>query len=100
MNSLSMVPDSLKTMLTSGVAGMMTTATQPAKFTDVSSISDTTIVIIVIMAIIIEILILMATYKLTGSGLQTLLCLLFGFFYIAFAWLYYGFSGYKFAKKS
>jgi len=100
MNPLSMVPDSLKTMLTSGVAGMMTTATQPAKFTDVSYISNTTFIIIVVIAILIAILMLMATYKLTGSGLQTLLCLLFGFFYIALAWIYFGFSGYKFAKKS
>jgi hypothetical protein len=58
------------------------------------------IIIIVIVAIVLWIMSLMATYRLTHSALQTVLCLLFGSMYLFFAWIYYGFTGHKLVKMS
>ena len=57
------------------------------------------IIVILIIIVIRYILLLIATYKLTNSALQTVLCFLFGIIYLTFAYIYYGFSGYKFTKK-
>jgi len=87
-------------LMTSGFAGFVTsTATKKANFTDANSSLSTTIIVVLIICLIIGILLLMATYKLTGSGLQTVLCFFFGAFYLIFAFIYYGFSGYKLVKK-
>jgi len=64
-------------------------------FTDVSSGA---VIAIVIIFLIITILIAYSTYKVTDSGLQTLLCLLFGYIYLACAFMYYAYYGYKFKK--
>ena len=76
-------------------------------FTDVptttnaaSSEMSSALVIIIVIIIIFYILLLMATYKLTSSALQTILCLIFGIFYLTLAFIYYGFAGYKFMKKT
>ena len=59
-----------------------------------------TVITILVIIILVCILLAIATYKLTNSKLQTILCLLFGIFYIVIAYIYYGFSGYKFIQKS
>ena len=64
-----------------------------------SSALGAVVITILVIILIIYILLLIATYKLTHSVLQTLLCLIFGIIYLTFAYIYYGFSGYKFAKK-
>jgi hypothetical protein len=90
------------TSMSAGVSSLIaTTATQKANFTNTDSDSSlsTTIIVVLIICLIISILLLIATYKLTGSALQTILCLLFGAFYLVFAFIYYGFSGYKLVKK-
>ena len=92
---------SLTNLATLGLSGLaMPFATTKSNFADVSSSISTTIIIVVIIILIIWIMLLMSTYKLTHSVLQTVLCFFFGFIYLVFAFIYYGFSGYKFAKKS
>jgi len=91
----------LTNLATMGMAGLvMPSATNKSHFEDVSSNITTTIIIVVIIILILWIMLLMSTYKLTGSALQTILCFFFGFIYLVFAFIYYGFSGYKFAKKA
>ena len=58
------------------------------------------ITIFLIITFILWIMLLIATYKLTDSGAHTVLCAMFGFWYMAFAFIYYGLSGYKFVKRS
>ena len=92
------------TSMSAGVSSLIaTTATQKANFANTDSNTDSslsaTIIVVLIICLIIGILLLIATYKLTGSALQTILCLLFGAFYLVFAFIYYGFSGYKLVKK-
>jgi len=79
--------------------GLVSKMLSPAKsnFTNIAPFA--VVIFLLIIAITISILILMATYKLTGSGLQTILCLFFGRYYLMFAFIYYGFAGYKFVKK-
>jgi hypothetical protein len=88
----------LMNLATMGLAGLA--VPNKAKFTDVSSGITTAVIIILIIIFIVWIMLLMATYKLTDSGAHTVLCALFGAFYLAFAFIYYGFSGYKFVKRS
>ena len=63
-----------------------------------TSSSSTTLFIIIIVLIIIVLCSTIATYKLTNSGFQTLLCFLFGFLYMSIAYIYYGLSGRKICK--
>ena len=70
------------------------------KFGDTSSGMIAFIVIIVIVMISLWVMSIMATYRLTGSTLQTVLCLLFGTLYLFFAWIYYGFTRHKLVKMS
>ena len=65
-----------------------------------STVASATLITILVIIVIVCILLAIATYKLTNSKLQTVLCLLFGMFYIVIAYIYYGFSGYKFIQKS
>ena len=58
------------------------------------------IVIIIILAIVLCILGAIATYRLTDSGTQVLLYLLFGNFYLVFAWIIYGMTSHKLVKMS
>jgi hypothetical protein len=69
-----------------------------SSFVDTPPMNYTAVIIIVIVAIIFAIMALVATYKLTNSGFQTFLCLLFGFLYMSLAYIYYGLSGYKLCK--
>jgi hypothetical protein len=85
-----------------GIGGAAMSALTPSKskFTDSSdnSMSTTAIVVVVIIIILFIILLCIAVYKLTHSWAQTILCLLFGVFYLIIATLYYGFAGYKYEK--
>ena len=65
---------------------------QKENFTSESSF----IIVIIIIALLIVFMTCKATYNLTDSLLQSILCFLFGGLYMYFAFLYYGFSGYKF----
>jgi hypothetical protein len=65
-----------------------------------STAASATLIIILLIIVIVCILLAVATYKLTNSALQTILCLIFGMFYIVIAYIYYGLAGYKFIKKS
>ena len=58
--------------------------------------SGSTFIIVVLIALLIVFMSCKATYNLTDSLLQSILCFLFGGLYMYFAFLYYGFSGYKF----
>jgi hypothetical protein len=58
------------------------------------------IIIIIILAIALWIMSLVATYRLTGSTLQVILCLLFGSIYLFFAWIYYGMTRHKLVKMT
>lgn len=88
----------LTDLATGGLAKMMASSVDPTKqqFTDL----NTTITIVVIIVVILYILLTIAVYKLTDSGLQALLFLIFGGVYMAIALIYYGFSGYKIIKRS
>jgi hypothetical protein len=69
-----------------------------SQFTDTSdkSMSITTVLIILLLIIIFIVMLLRAVYNLTGSGFQTCLCFFFTTFYLLFATMYYGLSGYKY----
>ena len=54
---------------------------------------------IVIFSLIMWIMSIVATYRLTQSMLQCVLCLFFSTVYIVLAWLYYGVTSYKLVKK-
>ena len=95
MSTVSAIPQLFATGLT-GLTGLLSTG--KSTFSNVGKSMETTIIVIIVISLIISIMLIMATYKLTGSAFQALLCLLFGCFYLVCAFLYYGFSGYKFKK--
>lgn len=68
------------------------------KFTNTSNDMVILTVIIIIISIALWIMSLIATFRLTNSSLQTILCLFFGTIYLFFAWITYGISGYKLLK--
>jgi len=65
----------------------------------IESMSMGLLIFILVLIVIFLILLLIATYKLTNSGLHTLLCFLFGIVYVLISYIYYGLAGYKFTKK-
>jgi len=75
------------------------TTTAAASAKQPSKVLTAGVIIILIIIVIIYIALLVATYKLTHSVLQTILCFLFGIIYLITAFIFYGFYGYKFAKK-
>lgn len=70
------------------------------KFENSSAGVIAVIVIFVVLFLVLWVMSLMATYRLTDSTLQVVLCVLFGSFYLFFAWIYYGFTGHKLVKIS
>lgn len=70
------------------------------KFNNTSAGTVISILIIVAICFTLWIMSLMATYRLTHSTLQVILCLLFGTLYLFFAWIYYGFTGHRLVKMS
>lgn len=96
---MAQVNDMMKNLGTFGVSSLMTlTPIQKATFANIDTTINTVLMFVFLIMMIVYILLLMATYKLTGSGLQTILCLLFGSTYLIFAFIIYGFSGYKLKK--
>ena len=67
-------------------------------FANTSTNSLIMVIIVIILAIVLWIMSLIATYRLTSSATQTVLCLFFGCIYLFFAWITYGFKGYKLIK--
>jgi uncharacterized membrane protein len=57
------------------------------------------LIFILVVVVIFFILSLVATYRLTNSGLHTFLCFLFGILYILISYIYYGLAGYRFTKR-
>lgn len=100
--------DTAISAISSGASGLLINSLSGrSNFTDTttgagsnSTISTTTLIIIIIIIILFLILFVVATYKLTGSTLQTILCILFGAIYILLAYLYYAFAGYKYLKPN
>jgi hypothetical protein len=96
---MAQVNDMIKNLGTFGVSSLMSlTPIQKATFVNIDTTINSAIMFVFLIMMIVYILLLMATYKLTGSGLQTVLCLLFGSTYLIFAFIIYGFSGYKLKK--
>lgn len=96
---MAQVNDMMKNLGTFGVSSLMAlTPIQKATFANIDTTINSAIMFVFLIMMIVYILLLMATYRLTGSGLQTILCLLFGSTYLIFAFIIYGFSGYKIKK--
>ena len=100
------IPDT-QTLLTGLVAGPIVAAYNQSQSKssspfanvqqkDSASSLTTFIIVLIIIVLLIVFMSCKATYNLTDSVLQTILCFLFGGIYMYFAFLYYGFSGYKF----
>ena len=88
-------------IVSSGLSGiaLQSLSAQQSNFEDVDNDINTTQLLVVIAIILLIItLFAVATYKLTGSALQTMLCILFGVFYIVLAYIFYAFAGYKLTK--
>ena len=92
------IVSSMKSLPMVGIIGSMFTNGTLDKFDDTSTSLTTGVIIMLVIIIIISLMTIVATYKLTGSALQTVLCLLFGCIYLTFAYIYYGFSDYTFQK--
>jgi uncharacterized membrane protein YqjE len=70
------------------------------KFGDASGGIIAVIIVFVLISIALWIMSLIATYRLTDSGLQVALCFIFGSLYLFFAWIYYGFTSHKLVKMT
>jgi protein-S-isoprenylcysteine O-methyltransferase Ste14 len=70
------------------------------KFSNTSTGAVIFILFIVILFLVLWIMSLMATWRLTDSVLQVVLCFLFGCIYLFFAWIFYGFTNHKLVKIS
>lgn len=82
-----------------GVAGVVDT-TNKSRFENTSSSMIAGIVIIVIICVALWIMSLIATYRLTGSSIQVVLCFFLGSIYLFFAWVYYGMTNHKLVKNT
>ena len=99
--------DTITSVISSGASGLLINslsgrsnfADTPTATASNEKISTTILIIIIVLVILFIILFSVATYKLTGSTLQTILCILFGAIYILIAYIYYAFSGYKYQIK-
>jgi surface polysaccharide O-acyltransferase-like enzyme len=69
------------------------------KFDNTSNLSLGLVIFICIVAIVLWIMLLIATYRLTHSALQVVLCLLFGSIYLFCAWIYHVFNKYRLVKN-
>jgi hypothetical protein len=81
-----------------GLVSAYQSTQQSNRFDDTSSGMIAFVIIILIAAIVLWIMSLFATFRLTNSSFQVILCLLFGSLYLFLAWIYYGFTNHKFAK--
>ena len=93
--------DKITSTISYGASGLLlNNLTGKSNFEDTNSISSTALIFVIILVILFCILFIVATYKLTGSTLQTILCIFFGAIYILLAYLYYAFAGYKYLKPN
>jgi hypothetical protein len=70
------------------------------KFNDISKNGNIIIIILIVVSIMLWIMALIATNRMTNSGLQVVLCFFFGSIYVFFAWIYFGFTSHKLVKMS
>lgn len=103
---MSLTMDLIKTSMMSPPLAIMKAVSSMnngiSKFKNVESTENSVVMLIVVISFIVIIVSIFpyATYKLTDSGAQAILCFLFGFIYIVCAWLYYGLTGHKFCIKA
>ena len=91
--------DNILKMVSLGASSLLLPSSQKSSFEDTSSGTSTTVLVVIIILLVIYLYCsLAATYKLTHSWLQVILCFLFGFLYMSFAYIYYGLAGYKITK--
>ncbi len=72
----------------------------PNGFANTSGGVIAVVIIIVVLAIVFCILGAIATYRLTNSGLEVVLYVIFGNLYLMFAWIIYGMTKHKLVKMS
>jgi hypothetical protein len=85
--------------ITLGASSLLLNSSPKSNFIDISAPTNTAIFIILILFLLIILLCsTIATYKITHSWLQVILCILFGLVYMSIAYMYYGLSGYKISK--
>ena len=84
--------------LTGLAADLLTKKTGVSHFANVSATAVVIIVVVVIIALLVSILLCVAVYRLTDSGVQAILYLFFGGLYLSIALLYYAFTDHKFCK--
>jgi cell division protein FtsW (lipid II flippase) len=91
----------ITSLASSGVSGIILKSLseqQKSNFEDVETFTTTQLVIVILIILLLVTLCAVATYKLTNSYFETILCIFFGLFYIMLAFLYYAYAGYHFAK--
>ena len=69
-----------------------------SNFEDVNTFTTTQLVIVILIILLLITLFAVATYKLTNSYFETVICIFFGCFYVMIAFLYYAYAGYCFKK--
>ena len=91
----------ISSLASSGLSGIVLKSLseqQKSNFEDVNNISSNQIIIVIVIILLLITLFAVATYKLTNSYFETILCIFFGCFYIILAFLYYAYAGYTFKK--
>jgi hypothetical protein len=84
------------------VAGMVSAYNslyKTSKFENMSTVQPGVLAFIIILTLILWIMSIVSTHRLTNSVLQTVLCVFFCNLYVFLAWLYYGLSNNKFTHK-
>ena len=91
--------DKATNFLALGASGLIPMASKPGRSNFSDSGMTTGLVILILVLILLEVLLLVAVYRLTdGSWANVILCLFFGSIYMFIALIYYGFTGHKFVK--
>lgn len=102
MKMESLVRSTLSYGLTGLASDLLTKKIGVANFANVSNSSVAVeviiILVVVIIALLVTILLCVAVYRLTDSGVQAILYLFFGGLYLSIALLYYAFTDHKFCK--
>jgi uncharacterized RDD family membrane protein YckC len=87
-------------LMTGGVAnlvGNMMPMKGRSNFSDTGAMVGVVLVVVLIM-LSVWVLVTIAVYRLTGSGIHAILFFLFGSLYLTIAIIYYGFTGHRFCK--
>jgi hypothetical protein len=83
-----------------GVMGLFASKETKSTFMNVDSAMAILLIVVMVLSISLWVMSLIATYRLTNSVLQTILCFIFGSAYIVIAWIYYGMTNRKFVSSS